>query len=69
MRVDLCRVRLARLGWHPSRGARSLKRVIEEKVVTPAAVRLSEDPKLEHVALRVACADEAAKRGKDLILL
>ncbi len=52
------RDRLARLGWHPSRGARPLKRVIEERVVTPAAVRLSEDPKLADVTLRVACADE-----------
>ncbi len=62
------RDRLARLGWHPSRGARPLKRVIEERVVTPAAVRLSEDPKLADVILRVACVEEA-ERGEHLIRL
>ena len=62
------RDRLARLGWHPSRGARPLKRVIEEKVVTPAAVRLSEDPELAGVTLRVAGAKEE-KAGKHVIVL
>ncbi len=63
------RDRLAELGWHPSRGARPLKRVIEERVVTPAAVRLSEDPELGNVILRVVCADEVAEPSEDLILL
>ncbi|MBV1861455.1 MAG: AAA family ATPase [Nannocystaceae bacterium] len=35
------RGRLAELGWHPSRGARPLKRVIEEHVMSPIAVRLA----------------------------
>ncbi len=35
------RVRLAELGWHPTRGARPLKRVIEEHVMSPIAVRLA----------------------------
>ena len=54
------RGRLAQLGWHPSRGARPLKRVIEEKVVTPAAVRLSEDPAFGNVTLHVVREDEEA---------
>jgi ATP-dependent Clp protease ATP-binding subunit ClpC len=37
---------LARLGWHPTRGARPLKRVLEERVVAPIAVLLAEDPGL-----------------------
>jgi ATP-dependent Clp protease ATP-binding subunit ClpC len=44
---DEARARLARLGYHPTRGARPLKRVIEERVVTPLAVRLAGDPRLE----------------------
>ncbi len=62
------RDRLAKLGWHPTRGARPLKRAIEEKVVTPAAVRLSEDPALGGVTLRVVCADEGVA-GEHLIVL
>ena len=72
IRLDVsvaARDRLAHLGWHPSRGARPLKRVIEEKIVTPAAVRLSEDPDLADVTLRVACSDETLTGGEDLILL
>ncbi len=37
---------LARAGWHPTRGARPLKRVIEERVVAPLAVAMSEAPDL-----------------------
>ncbi|MBC8068462.1 MAG: hypothetical protein IAG13_09020, partial [Deltaproteobacteria bacterium] len=37
---------LARAGWHPSRGARPLKRVIEEQVIAPLAVAMAEDPGL-----------------------
>jgi ATP-dependent Clp protease ATP-binding subunit ClpC len=35
------RARLAELGWHPTRGARPLKRVIEERIMSPIAVRLA----------------------------
>ena len=35
------RARLAELGWHPTRGARPLKRVIEERIISPIAVRLA----------------------------
>jgi ATP-dependent Clp protease ATP-binding subunit ClpC len=38
------RARLAELGWHPTRGARPLKRVIEERVVSPLAALLARDP-------------------------
>ncbi len=48
------RSELARRGWHPSRGARPLGRVIEEQVVTPVAVRLAADPGLVERTLRVA---------------
>ena len=37
------RRRLAELGYDPKMGARPLKRVIEERVVTPLAVRMAED--------------------------
>lgn len=35
---------LARRGFHATRGARPLQRLIEEKIVTPLAVRISERP-------------------------
>jgi len=43
------RARLAELGWHPAHGARPLKRVIEDKVVTPIAVELARHPELRRV--------------------
>ncbi len=56
------RALLARLGYHPTRGARPLRRVIEERVVTPLAVRLSREPALcdRRIALCVEGADRAA---------
>jgi ATP-dependent Clp protease ATP-binding subunit ClpC len=44
---------LAELGFHPTRGARPLKRVIEERVVTPLAVRLAAEPELRDLEVRV----------------
>ena len=41
------RLRLATLGYDPQLGARVLKRVIEDRIVAPLAVRLSADPRLE----------------------
>jgi ATP-dependent Clp protease ATP-binding subunit ClpC len=38
------RRRLAELGHHPTRGARPLKRLFEERVLTPVARRIAEDP-------------------------
>ena len=51
------RAELARLGWHPEYGARPLKRVIEERVMTPAAVLLAENPDLSGGMLRVRLVD------------
>lgn len=57
---DLARTRLATLGHHPTRGARPLKRVIEERVVTPIAIMMAEDPKLKDADLWVVDGAEAA---------
>ncbi|MBX3230998.1 MAG: ATP-dependent Clp protease ATP-binding subunit [Labilithrix sp.] len=38
------RARLAERGYHPTRGARPLRRLIEEAVMTPIATRLAADP-------------------------
>jgi ATP-dependent Clp protease ATP-binding subunit ClpC len=51
---------LARLGHHPDRGARPLKRVIEERVITPLAVRLAADPDLQPGPLPVLAEGEPA---------
>ena len=40
------RALLAELGYHPTRGARPLKRVIEELVITPIAARIAADASL-----------------------
>ncbi|MCA9716779.1 MAG: ATP-dependent Clp protease ATP-binding subunit, partial [Myxococcales bacterium] len=53
---------LARMGWHPSRGARPLKRVIEERVVSPLAVRLAGDTKLGGRRVYVVLEGSAAAR-------
>ena len=47
------RRRLAELGFHPTRGARPLRRVIEERVVAPVAALLSNDPTLRDRVIRV----------------
>jgi len=41
---EQARTKLAELGWHPTRGARPLRRVIEERVFTPLAARIARDP-------------------------
>jgi ATP-dependent Clp protease ATP-binding subunit ClpC len=48
------RAMLARDGYHPSRGARALKRVLEERVVAPVAAALARDPELRDRTLTVA---------------
>jgi ATP-dependent Clp protease ATP-binding subunit ClpC len=52
------RSRLAELGYEPEHGARPLRRVIEERVITQIATELAADPDLRDVVARVACADE-----------
>jgi ATP-dependent Clp protease ATP-binding subunit ClpC len=54
------RAALARLGHHPDRGARPLKRVIEERVITPLAVRLAEHPDLPPGPVQVLLQGEPA---------
>jgi ATP-dependent Clp protease ATP-binding subunit ClpC len=53
---DEAKARLAELGFHPKYGARPLKRVIEERVMTPIAVAISRRPKIAdktaHVGVR-----------------
>ena len=48
------RDRLAELGWHPTRGARPLKRVLEERVVAPLAALLASDPTIRDRVLVVS---------------
>ncbi len=45
--------RLAQIGFHPKRGARPLKRLIEERVMTPIAVRLARYPDTKDREIRV----------------
>ncbi|AKF07733.1 AAA family ATPase [Sandaracinus amylolyticus] len=58
------RTRLAELGWHRARGARPLRRVIEERVVTPIAVLLAGAPELRDRTMRVR-----AERGEITVAL
>ena len=53
---DEARALLARLGFNPTRGARPLKRVIEERVVAPLAQRLSAAPDLADAELTIDAA-------------
>jgi ATP-dependent Clp protease ATP-binding subunit ClpC len=56
LRLDVspaARARLAELGWHPTRGARPLKRVLEDRVVSPVAALLADDPTLRDRTLVV----------------
>ncbi|MEM6559155.1 MAG: AAA family ATPase [Myxococcota bacterium] len=45
--------RLAELGYDPLRGARPLKRVIEERVITPIAVILASNTQISNQTIRV----------------
>ena len=47
------RARLADLGWHPTRGARPLQRVIEERVIAPVAAYLAAHPSVKDAVLSV----------------
>jgi ATP-dependent Clp protease ATP-binding subunit ClpC len=55
---EAARETLADWGWHPTRGARPLKRVLEEQVMAPLAVLLARTPTLRGRALRVVTAAE-----------
>jgi ATP-dependent Clp protease ATP-binding subunit ClpC len=63
LRVDPeARRLLAKLGYHPTRGARPLKRVIEEKVITPIAVMMARSPDLKNREIAVVVDDSDAFR-------
>jgi ATP-dependent Clp protease ATP-binding subunit ClpC len=55
---DDARATLADWGWHPTRGARPLKRVLEEQVMAPLAVLLARTPTLRGKSVRVLTAKE-----------
>ena len=59
------RSRLAELGYHPTRGARPLRRLIEERVMTPIAAKIAEDPELRDATITVAALDERATTGAE----
>ena len=61
--TDAARVALARAGHDPKMGARPLRRVIEERVVTPLAVTMAEDPSFRECEIAIACADEDELAG------
>jgi ATP-dependent Clp protease ATP-binding subunit ClpC len=54
------RARLASLGFDARLGARPLKRLIEDSVVAPLAVRMAADPALRDRAIDIVAADETA---------
>ncbi len=60
---EAARDRLAALGWHPSRGARPLRRTIEERVFTPLAARIAEDPAFRRRRVEVVAGGEPAPEG------
>jgi ATP-dependent Clp protease ATP-binding subunit ClpC len=61
------RARLAELGFHPARGARPLKRVMEERVVAPIAALLARDPHLKSRRLVVTRSPRQGKSGESVI--
>lgn len=61
LRVDVeARARLAALGFHRTHGARPLKRVLEERVIAPLAVRMASDPSWREREVPVVCEGSAA---------
>lgn len=64
---DDARATLADWGWHPTRGARPLKRVLEEQVMAPLAVLLARTPTLRGKAVRVVTASEAESLAADAL--
>ncbi|MCC6877515.1 MAG: ATP-dependent Clp protease ATP-binding subunit [Sandaracinaceae bacterium] len=55
------RDRLAELGFHPTRGARPLRRVIEERVFTPLAARIAADPSLRDRRIPIVARESDAE--------
>jgi ATP-dependent Clp protease ATP-binding subunit ClpC len=59
---------LAKAGWHPTHGARPLKRVVEERVIGPLAIRLAAGPALRGVEVAVVARGEPHVAGSGLIV-
>jgi ATP-dependent Clp protease ATP-binding subunit ClpC len=57
------RQRLAERGYHPTRGARPLRRLIEERVIAPIAAAIAADPSLSGTQVVVAREGEAVPAG------
>ena len=67
--TPVVRRRLAELGYHPTRGARPLRRLLEERVITPIASRVAEDPGLSHREIVVIGSGEPRPDGAFVITL
>ncbi|MBX7080109.1 MAG: AAA family ATPase [Nannocystaceae bacterium] len=62
------RALLATRGWHPSYGARPLKRVIEAQIVAPVAALLAEQPALRDRTIHVV-ATAPARTAADAVVV
>jgi ATP-dependent Clp protease ATP-binding subunit ClpC len=63
------RAQLAERGHDPKLGARPLRRLLEEQVVAPLAIRLAADPALRDRAVGVVTASEAAGADGEQLLI
>jgi ATP-dependent Clp protease ATP-binding subunit ClpC len=63
------RAQLAARGHDPGLGARPLRRLLEEQVVAPLAIRLAGDPALRDRSVGVVTADEAARAPAGELLI
>ncbi|HVV86368.1 MAG TPA: AAA family ATPase [Kofleriaceae bacterium] len=63
------RAQLADRGHDPKLGARPLRRLIEEQVVAPLAIRLAADPSLRDRSIGVVTAAEAERAPADQLVL
>jgi len=54
---------LAEVGYHPTRGARPLRRLVEERVMTAIAAKLASTPDFRDATIRIYTASEPAPDG------
>jgi ATP-dependent Clp protease ATP-binding subunit ClpC len=54
---------LAERGYHPTRGARPLKRILEEQVVTPIAAHLAHSPETENQTMVMLAPNETCEQA------
>ncbi len=64
----LAKARLAEVGYHPTRGARPLRRLIEESVMTPVAARIAGDPAFRDATVFVLATDEVAATASQFVV-